>query len=195
MFPTRYWPGAYFAPRYWPKAGAAPPPPNVVLRLACTFEASPSLVCGLAATVPLSCTYEAAMSFACSANDVLALTMGVNDMPPEQLLRLIRAQDLTLRFTMDRPRSLSGWSVGFTVKTKLGGTTAVSKSVSSGVTLLDTGRGVVAVALGKADTSSLTLTSALAAGEGYIWDLKRTDSGSNVVLARGELVLEQEVTP
>jgi hypothetical protein len=95
---------------------------------------------------------------------------------------------------MDRPRSIASWSVTFQVKKKLGGTSVISKTVGSGVALTDTGRGIITVSLAKADTSSLTLTSALADGEGYVWNLKRTDSGSNVVLARGELILEEEVT-
>lgn len=116
------------------------------------------------------------------------------EQPPASLIDLVRAQDVALRFTADRPRSLSGWSVSFTLRTRLGGTAVVTKTVGSGVTLTDAGRGVLTVSLAKADTSSLTLTAALASGEGYVWDLKRTDSGNNVVLARGELILAQEVT-
>jgi hypothetical protein len=37
------------------------------------------------------------------------------------------------------------------------------------------------------------VTSGLAKGKGYVWELTRTDSGYQTVLARGELILEQEV--
>lgn len=134
------------------------------------------------------------MQLNCRYDDRLDLTMGANTMPPEQLLRIIRSQDLSLRFVMDRPRSISGWSVTFQIRKRLGGTSVLTKTVGSGIALTDTGRGVLTVSLAKADTSGLTLTSGLASGEGYVWDLKRTDAGANVVLARGELVLEQEVT-
>jgi hypothetical protein len=114
-------------------------------------------------------------------------------MPPEQTLRIIRAQDLTLRFTMSPPRDVASWTVTFKVDRKLAGAADITKTVGSGVTLADTGKGVIEVALAKADTSSLTVSTGLASGEGYVWELKRTNSGSNVVLARGQLILEREV--
>jgi hypothetical protein len=198
MFPARYWPKAYWPGRYWPPAAsAAPPTPAalvVTLRLACGHDPELVLPCAYPDAVRLAMSYEAQMDLAAAYQNVVPLRMGVLDMPPEQLIRIIRAQDLSLRFTMDRPRSVSGWSVTFAVKKKLGGTQVISRTVGSGVTLTDTGRGVITVSLAKADTSSLTLTTALSDGEGYVWNLKRTDSGSNVVLARGEFILEEEVT-
>ena len=116
-------------------------------------------------------------------------------MPPEQTLRLIRAQDLTIRAALSPPRDITGWAVTFTVKDGLGGTAVLTKTVGSGITLTDPGQGVVTVALDKADTSALTVSSALPAGKGYVWDVKRTDPGHNLVLARGQLILEQEITP
>jgi len=110
-----------------------------------------------------------------------------------QTLRMIRAQDLQLRFTMDRPTAIAGWSVTWKLADALGGTVKVTKTVGSGVTLTDTARGVITVSLAKADTSTLTVTSGLAKGKGYVWELTRTDSGYQTVLARGELILEQEV--
>ena len=108
-------------------------------------------------------------------------------MPPEQTLRIIRAQDLTIRATMNQPRDVTGWSVSFTMRDSLGGTAHITKTVGSGITIADAGKGVLDIALAKADTSSLAIQS-------YVWDVKRTDTGSNVVLARGQLILEQEVT-
>ena len=108
-------------------------------------------------------------------------------MAPEQTLRLIRAQDLSILGRMDIPRDITGWTVTFQVRDSLGGTSRITKTVGSGITLSNAGRGEITITLDKADTSGLTIQS-------YVWDVKRTTSGSNVVLARGELILEQEVT-
>jgi hypothetical protein len=108
-------------------------------------------------------------------------------MAPEQTIRLIRAQDLTIVATMEKPRSISGWAITFQVRDSLGGTSRITKTVGGGITITDGGKGVISISLAKADTSSLTVRS-------YVWDIKRTDSGSNVVLARGELILEETVT-
>ena len=110
-----------------------------------------------------------------------------------QTIRMVRAQDLELRFTMDRPAAIAGWAVTFKACDALGGTARITKTVAAGVTLTDTARGVITVALARADTANLTVTTALAAGKGYVWELTRTDSGHQTVLARGELILEQEV--
>lgn len=115
-------------------------------------------------------------------------------MPPEQILRLIRAQDLTLRASLSPPRDVTGWAVTFQVRDGLGGASVLVKTVGAGITLTDPGRGVLTIALAKADTEALTVSGALPAGKGYVWDVKRTDPGHNVVLARGQLILEQEVT-
>ncbi|MFO0966842.1 MAG: hypothetical protein U0793_14815 [Gemmataceae bacterium] len=80
-------------------------------------------------------------------------------MPPEQTLRIIRAQDLTFRFLLAPPRDITAWTVTFLVQDKLAGTNAISKTVGSGITLTDTGKGVLEVALAKADTSGLTVSS------------------------------------
>ena len=110
-----------------------------------------------------------------------------------QNIRMIRAQDLQLRFTMDRPTAITGWAVTWKMVDALGGTAKITKTVGAGVTLTDTGRGIITVALAKADTSTLPVTSGLAKSKGYVWELTRTDSGYQTVLARGELILEQEV--
>lgn len=114
-------------------------------------------------------------------------------MPPEQAIRIIRGQDLVLRFKMAPPKSISGWAMQWEVKTKLGGSSAISKTVGSGITITNSGIGEAEIALAKANTSALTLTKNLATGEGYVWELRRIDSGSVLVLARGELILEEEV--
>jgi hypothetical protein len=106
-------------------------------------------------------------------------------MVPEQTLRMIRAQDLILQFTMSQPTDITGWSITFAVLTALGGSTQISKTVGNGIAITDAGRGVIQVTLAKNDTLGLPIQE-------YVWALKRTDAGNNLMLARGELVLEQE---
>ena len=106
-------------------------------------------------------------------------------MVPEQSIRIIRSQDLILQFTMAAPTDITGWSVTFLVLSALGGATQITKTVGAGITLTDAGRGVLQVTLSKADTIALAI-------QDYVWGLKRTDNGNNLMLARGELILEQE---
>jgi hypothetical protein len=103
----------------------------------------------------------------------------------EQTIRIIRAQDLVFQFTMATPQDITGWSITFAVNDSLGGTNRITKTVGSGITITDPGRGVIQVAIAKTDTNSLNI-------QDYVWGLKRTDAGNNVMLARGELILEQE---
>ncbi len=77
----------------------------------------------------------------------------------------------------------------------LGGAAVLTKTVGAGIALSDPGQGGLTITLARADTSGLTVSPALPAGKGYVWDVKRTDPGHNVVLARGQLILEQEITP
>lgn len=108
-------------------------------------------------------------------------------MPAEQTLELIRAQDLTLVGRFAEPRDLTGWTITFQVRDSLGGTSRIVKTVGAGITVRDAGRGVIEIALAKADTQSLAVQS-------YVFDIKRTNAGANVVLAYGQLILRQEVT-
>jgi hypothetical protein len=117
----------------------------------------------------------------------------MNNQAPEQTLRLIRNQDLTLRFRMQPPQDVTGWNITWKVQIALGGTTQIIKSVGSGITLTYPGKGVLDVSLAAADTSALTVTTGLATGQGYVWELSRTDAGNRLVLARGNLILEQEI--
>jgi hypothetical protein len=103
----------------------------------------------------------------------------------EQPLRFVRGQDLSLRWTMDRKRAVTGWTVVWTLRKRVGKTVVLTKTAA----LTDTTYGVFTVTLAEADTLAVSPSDELDAGEGYVWDLKRTDSGSNVVLARGTLDL------
>ena len=164
MFPTRYFAYRYFAPRCYPPG--APDTRFALLRFVLTWQ--PSVRFGF---VP-----------------------GDRAMPLEKTLRLIRGQDLLLEGVMTPPRSVAGWSLAFTVRDAPGGDVVVTKTTPSGIRLADPGRGRVQVTLAKSDTEALTVSRALPAGKGYVWDLKRTDSGHALVLARGQMVLEQEIS-
>ena|SRR6266446_2969736 len=114
-------------------------------------------------------------------------------MPPEQTLRIIRAQDLTLRASMNPPRDLTGWTIQFRIRDAVGGASSLLKTTAAGITIADAGRGILSISLARADTASLTPSNGLAAGKGYVWEVRRTDTGSETVLARGQLILEQEI--
>ena len=68
-------------------------------------------------------------------------------MPPEQTIRIIRSQDLTLRATLAQPRDMTGWAITFQVRDSLGGTSRISKTVGSGITITDAGKGIIEVSL------------------------------------------------
>lgn len=108
-------------------------------------------------------------------------------MAAKQNIEMTRGQDLVIQFSMSPPTSVSGWTITFQVKDSLGGTSRITKTVGSGITVASTPKGVLQVALSASDTSALTAQS-------YVWDLRRTNSGSNRELARGELRLAAGVT-
>ena len=81
------------------------------------------------------------------------------------------------------PVNVTGWAITFKCADTLGGTVQFTKTA----TMVDGPRGWFRVSIASADTASLT------AGR-YVWDCRRTDSGSKATLADGYLELRQEVT-
>ena len=167
--------------------------PEAPMDLRMTAAAPLTLICRAEPVVHLPMTAPAPVPLSCSPEQPIPLSMRADAMPAEQTIKIIRAQDLQLRFTMDRPTALTNWTVTFKVLDGLAGTARITKTVGAGVTLTDATKGIITVALAKADTSALTVTTGLAKGKGYVWELTRTNAGYQTVLARGELVLEQEV--
>src|SRR5262245_4150761 len=106
-------------------------------------------------------------------------------MPPEQTIRMLRAQDLTIRASLAPPRDITGWTIKFEVKAKIGGNSHISKTTSAGITVIDAGKGVISIAIAKANTASLLPSKDLSDGYGYVWEIRRTDSGSTFCMARG----------
>lgn len=100
-----------------------------------------------------------------------------------------RGEDITLHFAMIPATDITGWSLTFTVKNKLGGTTQFTKDNggTGGLALVSAKAGTFKVTIAKADTQGLT-------PGGFVYDVKRTDSGSNAILANGTITLRQEVT-
>jgi hypothetical protein len=95
-----------------------------------------------------------------------------------------QGEDVTLNFQLGPPQDISAWTLTSSVKDKLGGTVQFSPAVS----LIDGGRGRFKLTLTRTNTSNLP------AGD-YVWDVRRTDSGFNTVLAHGEMTVRQAVTP
>jgi hypothetical protein len=100
-----------------------------------------------------------------------------------------RGEDVALNFAMIPPTDVTGWSMTFTVRNKLAGSTQFTKDNggTGGLTIVDAKAGTFKVSIAKGDTSGLT-------PGGFVYDVKRTDSGSNAILANGTITLRQEVT-
>ena len=93
-------------------------------------------------------------------------------MPLERTLRFARGRAIAFLGRAAPPHELTGWALAFAVRD------------------VDAGRGLVRVEVTAADTTSMTPSDGLAAGQGYVWDLSRTDAGLEQTLAAGQLVLE-----
>jgi hypothetical protein len=102
-------------------------------------------------------------------------------------LVFFRGEDVTVTFTTNPPADITGWTMTFTVRDKLGGTSQFTKTVGSGITLTNAPLGQFQVTIASADTSSLAVGR-------YVWDVRREDSGHKTTLADGYIDLRQEVT-
>jgi hypothetical protein len=96
-----------------------------------------------------------------------------------------RGESLSLNFSPATPTSITGWAIGFYVS-------RVGAAAGLGVPLLSlaTGGSGVAITNGAAGLFTATITSAqsLTLGAGRYWyDVWRTDAGSEMVIASGEL--------
>jgi hypothetical protein len=98
-------------------------------------------------------------------------------------LTFFRGEDIALDFTQTPTEDVTGWTIAFTVKDVLGGTTQFSKTA----TIVDGPRGRWRIGIASADTSGLAVGR-------YVWDARRTDSGNKATLADGFLDLRQECT-
>jgi hypothetical protein len=98
-------------------------------------------------------------------------------------LVIFQGEDVTLNFQMTPAQDISGWTLSGTVKPYLGG----SASFTFTPTVVDGGRGQFRASWPRGNTSGLS------PGD-FVWDVRRTDSGANTVLAHGQLRVKQPVT-
>lgn len=113
----------------------------------------------------------------------LFLRMASETMSIPSNFSFFQGEDLQLNFIMTPPQDITGWTLTGTVKDKLGGSTQFTFVPS----IQDGGRGWFQASWARAQTSLLT------PGD-YVWDIRRTDSGKNAVLAHGEATCKQPVT-
>ena len=109
-------------------------------------------------------------------------------MPPEKTLHFCVGQAVTLLARAAPPSDMTGWTLALVVRDAIAGATVLTKT--TGITFDDAGRGVVRVTFFAADSVALTPSIGLDAGKGYVWDLRRTDTGFERTLAGGALILE-----
>lgn len=99
-----------------------------------------------------------------------------------------RTETKVLEFTIYQadgvtPENITGYSITFEF-CQNDYTTVYSKTVGSGIVLTDAVNGVLQVTVDPADTSALTPGV-------YRYALKRTDAGSEAVLAHGTVLLQR----
>lgn len=107
----------------------------------------------------------------------------------ESALSFFRGEDILLTVTMTPTTDITGWSLSFTMRDSVGGTSRISKDNggTGGISITSAGNGIFTITIARADTLGLTC-------RGYVYDVRRTDSGYNAVLAFGSINLRQEVT-
>jgi hypothetical protein len=98
-------------------------------------------------------------------------------------LEFFQGEDILLTFSLVPPQDITGWTLTGTVRNQLGGTSQFTFSPS----VTDAGRGVFTASWSRSQTSGLS------PGD-YVWDIRRTDSGKNTVLAHGQITVKQPVT-
>jgi hypothetical protein len=92
-----------------------------------------------------------------------------------------RGEDVTVTFTMDPAEAVTGWALAFYVRARpeYGSAALVTRTTAAGgITITDGPGGVFAVAVPAASTLALPVGR-------YRYDVWRTDSGSEVMLAYG----------
>jgi hypothetical protein len=142
---------------------------------------SVALAANVGTTFNLAATVGTVWSLTTTARTTFNLVTGVS---VQANIPFFQGEDLTLNFTVVPLTDITGWTITSTVKDKLGGTTQLNPAVS----ITDAGRGKFQATWTRAQTS------ALSPGD-YVWDVRRTDSGFNTVLAHGEATCRQPVTP
>lgn len=118
--------------------------------------------------------------------------MGAVESPVTEAQHWFIGEDRSLRYDVTSdgttPQTMTGWALTWELLDRRGGTVLITKTTVSGITI-GTGSGTddrATVAVSDTDTEALT------GGAGtYHTVLRRTDAGSEVVLAFGDAVLQK----
>jgi len=102
-------------------------------------------------------------------------------------ISFFRGEDIILTVTVT-DENIAGWSLSFSVAKGYGQTAAFTKTTAAlgGIVRTDEANGEFEVTITDTDTDSLATGN-------YVWDVKRTDAGQEVVLAYGQLSLKPNV--
>ncbi|MDE2102181.1 MAG: hypothetical protein KGL39_33355 [Patescibacteria group bacterium] len=100
-----------------------------------------------------------------------------------------RGTDVSLPFSAVTPTSISGWSLQMNIK--VSPADAVDKLIldtgsNAGITITDSTNGNFTVAITAAQTTTLGVGT-------FVWDVWRTDTGSNDLLATGTMQITGSV--
>lgn len=106
-----------------------------------------------------------------------------------QKIEIFKGEDVTLEFNIDNAPigGIGSWTLAFSIERKAGDTSTaiLSKTTSSGISINGT---VITVILSSSDTDTLSVKT-------YDWDLKRTNTGAEKVIASGKLIVFGNVSP
>jgi hypothetical protein len=96
---------------------------------------------------------------------------------------IFQGEDVRLNFQLTPAQDVTSWTLTGTVRNSLGGASQFTYTP-----VIDDGpRGQFHVSWTRAQTTGLAIGD-------YVWDVRRTDSGNNSVLAHGAFQCKQPVT-
>lgn len=103
-------------------------------------------------------------------------------------------EDCTLTVSMAPPTAIGGWNLEFRMQRYFGETQSGSllKSVASGfsgasgITITNSGQGILSIDLQSVNTSGLAFGN-------YSYDVRRTDAGQNTIISLGYCLLGPDI--
>ena len=107
-----------------------------------------------------------------------------------QAVSVYRGEDVALNCTFAANTNITGWTLSFTVRDRLGGNVLFQKTTSAGITITSPSTGAFTVSVASADTATATGTGCGA----WVYDICRVDSGNDTVLATGAFKVLPGVT-
>ena len=100
-------------------------------------------------------------------------------------ITFFRGEDVTLAVTVTGT-IITGWGLSCSIGKGYGQTVAFTKTIGTGIAITDGPGGKFEVSIADTDTDVLRSGA-------YVWDIKRTDAGQEVVLCYGNLDLKPNV--